>query len=148
MAAIDCGRLQKAMDGCRRLSKAAIDYSRLQKAMDGCNRLPKAAINCRRLQAAAEGCRRSAIVLCRKYTFSTSSVTTVICCRPCAALQQTATGGPGFADGNKRLRALQDVVHAGKEKEAPAGLQWNGNFKLCQLTLTFDSKSVIPGVVE
>ena len=30
-------------------------------------------------------------------------------------------------DGDRNKRALQDAVRAGKEKEAPAGLQWNGN---------------------
>jgi hypothetical protein len=36
-------------------------------------------------------------------------------------------------DGYRNKRALQDAVRAGKEKEAPAGLQWNGNLKLCQV---------------
>jgi hypothetical protein len=30
----------------------------------------------------------------------------------------------------RNKRALQDAVRAGKEKEAPAGLQWNGKLKL------------------
>lgn len=30
-------------------------------------------------------------------------------------------------DGYRNKRALQDAVRAGKEKEAPARLQWNGN---------------------
>lgn len=47
-------------------------------------------------------------------------------------------------------RALQDVICAGKEKEAPAGLQWNGNLNV-KFTLIFNcltDKWILPGVVE
>jgi len=32
-------------------------------------------------------------------------------------------------DSYRNKRALQDAVRAGKEREAPAGLQWNGTFQ-------------------
>ena len=43
-----------------------------------------------KLQKAAVGCSRSAAGLHREYTFSTSTVSTAIVCRPCAALHKSA----------------------------------------------------------
>jgi hypothetical protein len=53
-------------------------------------------------------------------------------------------------DSYHNKRALQDAVRAGKEKEAPAGLQWNGTlnkaFSISCQFLTY--QSIILGVVE
>ena len=45
---------------------------------------------CISLQWSVVDCRRSAIVLCREYTFSTGSATTVICCNSLQTLHSTA----------------------------------------------------------
>jgi len=58
----------------------------------------------------------------------------------------------GKYDSYRNKRALQDAVRAGKEKEAPAGLQWNGTFEnFLDFFFSISTHKLlitIPGLVE